>query len=178
MGATRTGFADRVLGAALLRDAIYEEIEADRGATPQAALVVVLGAIAAGVGSGARLGFIGFLVIVLVALAGWSLYATLTYWLGTGILKGPNTRADLGEVARTLGFANGPAILLVLDLLGVDPLVDAVVFIWILVTTVVALRAALDVSTGRAAAIALTGWVVALVLRRILIALQIGGGEG
>ena len=46
-----TGINRRMLRAALLDADLYEEVEADRGATRQASLVVVLSAVAAGIGS-------------------------------------------------------------------------------------------------------------------------------
>jgi hypothetical protein len=43
-------FAERMTGAALLSPAAHEAVEHGRGATPQAALAVVLVAVAAAVG--------------------------------------------------------------------------------------------------------------------------------
>ena len=44
---------ERMLGAALLHADTYEEVEADRDATGQAFLVVVMSAVATGVGASA-----------------------------------------------------------------------------------------------------------------------------
>ncbi len=172
--AGHTSFVNRMLRAAQLDAAVYEEIEADKTATTQAALVVVLGSVAVGLGSGARFGLVALVVVTLAGLAAWSFYAWITYWLGTGPLKGPATEADWGQIARTLGFANSPRLLLVVGVVGLDALVRVVVAIWILVTTVVALRASLDVTTGRAVAVAIVGWLVQAILTAILIGLQAG----
>ena len=59
MGATRRTFVQRALGAALLDPKVYEEVEADRGANGQAACVVVLSSVAAGIGSIANQGWGG-----------------------------------------------------------------------------------------------------------------------
>ncbi len=166
----QTSFVNRMLRAAQLDAAVYEEIEADQTATTQAALVVVLGSLAAGLGAGARFGLVALVVVTIAALAAWSFYAWITYWLGTGPLKGPATEADWGQVARTLGFANSPRLLLILGVVGLDAIV-LVVAIWILVTTVVALRASLDLTTGRAVAVAIVGWLVQAVLTLVLIRL-------
>ena len=175
MAATRTSFTDRMLRAAMLNAAVYEEIEADTGATWSAALVVILGSLAAGLGSGLRLGPGGFIIVVLAALAAWSLYAWITYFLGTTILKGKDTQADWGEVARTLGFANSPRLLLVLSIVpGLGPLVAAILPLWILATTVSALRAALDMSTVRAIVLAIVGFVAQAWLTIFLLGLQSG----
>ena len=55
----------RIIGALLLKDEIYEEIEADRGATIQAVLVVVLSQLATSIW---YLVMFGWEITVLVAL--------------------------------------------------------------------------------------------------------------
>ena len=83
-------------------------------------------------------------------------YAWLAYLLGTKLFRGPETKADWGEVARTLGFANTPRFLFVFALVpGLAALVQLVVGLWVLVATIVALRAALDCSVVRAVLIAI-----------------------
>jgi len=57
-----TTFLGRVIGAALLNPAVYEEVEADRSATLQAMAVVLLSSLAAGVGG---LLFFGPLLMIL-----------------------------------------------------------------------------------------------------------------
>ena len=78
----------------------------------------------------------------------------------------PETRADIGELLRTIGFATSPSILRVL---GVVPFLSAIVFsvaaIWTLVAVVIAVRQALDYrSTGRAIGVCLIGWLIQVVL--------------
>ena len=161
-------FVDRLIGAARLDSSVYEEVEHDRDATSQAAIVVVAGAIAAGIAGLGNEGVVGLALGIVLGLAGWAVYAWLTYFIGTKILAGPETSADWGELARTLGFANTPGILLVLAIVSaVSGLVLAIVGIWTLVTTVVAVRAALDIGTGRAIAVAVIGWIVLGVLRSV-----------
>lgn len=151
----------RMVRAARLDSHLYEEVEHDRGATRQAALVVVVTSIAAGIGGGVSLGLAALVVLPLFALAGWALNAWIAYFIGTRLLAGPETHADWGEVARGLGFAASPRVLLIL---GVVPVLAAVVGlivgIWVLITTVIAIRAALDFSTGRAIATAVAAWLV------------------
>lgn len=170
--ATPTSFTDRMIRAAMLKDAVYEEVEADRGATMQAALVVVLGSLAVGIGSGANVGFLGIVAGVIAALASWSLYAWIVYFFGTTILKGSATKAEWGELARTLGFANSPRILLVfVGVPGLGPLVNAIVALWLLATTIVAVRASLDVSTARAVVVAIVALVAQVALTLFLLGL-------
>lgn len=160
-----TAFGRRMLGAALLRVATYEEVEADRAANGQAFLVVLLSALAAGVGSIHNGGLSGVLYLAIVSLVGWWLWAYLTYLIGTRLLPRPDTRADHGELLRTIGFSAAPGIFLVL---GVIPPVARVVFplcgLWMLVAMVVGVRQALDYegkgATGRAIAVCVIGFPV------------------
>jgi len=161
-----TTFFGRVAGAALLRPAIYEEVEADRSATLQAGSVVVLSSLAAGVGTlgqvdahAAALASISF-----VALASWVIWAVLTLQIGARIFPAPRTQADLGQLLRTLGFASAPGILRVAGLApGMTSVVFAVTAVWMLVAMVVAVRQALEyTSLARAVAVCAFGWVLAI----------------
>jgi hypothetical protein len=153
-------FVERMIGAAKLDARVYEEVEADRTATPQALGVVVLASLAAGVSVGA--GVRGLVAGTLANLVGWAIWAWLVYFIGTRWLPGPDTRADVGELLRTLGFATSPGILRVV---GVVPPLGLIVFVvttlWTLVAVVVAVRQALDYrSTGRALGVCVIGWLV------------------
>lgn len=164
-GTATTPFIGRVIGAAMLRRDVYEEVEHDRGATRQAALVVLASSLAAGVGSITEDGVIGLVGLTIGSLAGWALYAFFTYWIGTRILATGETSADWGEVARTLGFASAPRLIILVGLVPVLYGPAAVIAgIWVLVTTVVALKAALEMGTGRAIATALLGTIPYLVV--------------
>lgn len=157
-------FVERMVGAAKLDVRVYEEIEADRSATPQAMGVVVLAAVAGGIGVGA--GIRGLVVGTIAGLLGWAVWAGLTYFIGTRWLPEPDTKADIGELLRTLGFATSPGILRVA---GIVPVVGSIVIVvsavWTLVAVVVAVRQALDYrSTGRAIGVCVIGWVVQIVI--------------
>ncbi len=161
-------FVNRLIGAARLDSSVYEEVEHDRGATGQAAIVVVAGSITAGLAAVGDLKVAGLILGIVGGLVGWAVYAWVTYFIGTKILAGAQTSADWGELARTLGFANGPRILLVIGLVpALNAVVGVVVGIWVLVTTVVAVRAALDIGTGRAIVVALIGVIVAGIILTI-----------
>jgi hypothetical protein len=176
---TDRSIVSRMIRAARLDKDVYEEVEHDRDATGQAAMVVIGTSLAAGIGaaiSGGSDGFgdavLGLLVVATFSIIGWAVYAWVTYFIGTRFLAGPDTSADWGELARTLGFANSPRALMIF---GIGPalagLMGLVVGIWILVTTVVALRAALDFTTGRAIGTALLGWVAQGIVLGIAFAL-------
>lgn len=155
-------FMSRVIRAMKLDASLYEEVENDPTTMKQAMLVVLLSALAAGIGSGGELGFVGFVGSMLVALVGWFVWAGLTYLIGTKLLPGPNTEADMGQLLRTIGFAAAPGLLRVfsaIPMLGI--LISLVVSIWMLATFVVAVRQALDYEgTGRAVLVCLIGWFV------------------
>src|SRR5688500_3371159 len=78
---------DRMKGAAMLDVATYEEVEADTTATGQAAVVVILGAVASAIG-GLKGGLSAIIGLPIAALIGWVLWAGVTFVIGTKILGG------------------------------------------------------------------------------------------
>lgn len=167
-----SSFARRVLGAARLDPGIYEEVEADRTATGQAAAIVVFASIAAGIGSlGLNVQSAGGVFAATIGgFIGWVAWAVLTYVIGTRWLPGAQTRSTVGELLRTVGFAAAPGLL---RILGVLPFLGvplyALASIWMLVAMVVAVRQALDyTSTGRAVAVCVAGWVLSLVIAAVI----------
>src|SRR3990172_7554845 len=102
---------ERMIRAAKLDASLYEEVEADRGALGQAPAVVVLASVAAGVGASASGGIGGLLLGTIAALAGWYIWAFLTYWIGTRFLPEPQTSANYGELLRTIGFSSAPGMI-------------------------------------------------------------------
>jgi hypothetical protein len=156
---------DRMRGAAMLDVATYEEVEHDESLTTQAAMVVILAAVARGIG-GADDGNTGLIIGVVAALFGWLIWAGITYLIGDKVFKGT---ATWGELLRTLGYAQAPAILLVLAFLpAIGGVVQAIVGIWLLVTGIVAIRQALDFDTGKAILTAFLGWLVAVLIPALL----------
>ena len=130
----------------------------------QAMGVVVLSSIAAGIGSIGKGGLLGILLGAVFALIGWYVWAYLTYFIGTKILPEPQTKADPGELLRTIGFSSSPGLIRVL---GIIPGLAGVVFlgasVWMLVAMVIAVRQALDYkSTLRAIGVCVIGWMVQL----------------
>ena len=165
-----TNFKDRIIRAAKLDVNLYEEVEADKGAMGQAMGVVVLSSIAAGVGSIERGGIGGLLIGTIVALIAWYVWAYLTYFIGTKFLAEPQTKADHGELLRTIGFSSSPGLIRVL---GIIPGLRAVVFIvasiWMLVAMIIAVRQALDYeSTLRAVGVCVIGWILQALILMLL----------
>lgn len=160
----------RMLGAAKLDAATYEEVENDASATGQAVLVVVLSSLAAGIGALREVGFGGLVLTTVVALVGWYAWAFVTYFVGTRFLPGPQTQADLGQLLRTLGFSASPGVIRALGVVpGLDWLVSLIAALWMLVTMVVAVRQALDYEgTGRAVVVCLIGFAIYIVVGIVL----------
>jgi hypothetical protein len=171
-------FQDRIIRAAKLDVHLYEEVEADKGAMGQAMAVVILSSIAGGIGTPARLGLGGILIGTIAALVAWYIWAFLTYFIGTKLLPEPQTKADVGELLRTIGFSSSPGLIRVL---GIIPFLRGLVFlvagVWMLVAMVIAVRQALDYqSTLRAVGVCIIGWIAqALVLMLLFYFL---GGTG
>ena len=161
-------FTERMIGAAKLDTRVYEEVEADRTATPQALAVVVLASAAAGLGIGE--GLSGLLFGTVAGLLGWVIWAWLIYFIGTRWLPEPGTQADTGELLRTIGFATSPGILRVLGVVPVlGPIVFVVTTVWTLVAVIVAVRQALDYrSTARAVGVCIIGWLVQVAILVVL----------
>jgi hypothetical protein len=157
---------DRMFRAAKLDARLYEEVEADTDATVQAMIVVVLAAVAAGIGSLGSGSATAIVTGTIVSLLGWLVWAFLTYFIGTRLLPEPQTSADYGELLRTIGFASAPGVI---RALGIVPGLGAPLFliggIWMLVAMVIAVRQALDyTSTLRAVGVCVIGWLVQVVI--------------
>ncbi|MGZ8376578.1 MAG: Yip1 family protein [Gemmatirosa sp.] len=164
----RRSIVDRMRGAAMFDVPTYEEVERDASATGQAAVVVALAAVAAAIGNAFR-GGNGILGGLVASLLGWVLWSGITYVIGTRVFKGT---ATWGELARTLGFAQAPGILMVLAIIPVlGVLVKFVVWIWMLGTGIVAIRQALDIDTGKAVMTAVVGWLAMVVVSWVLMGL-------
>ena len=165
---------DRMLRAAKLDVQLYEEVEKDQAAMPQAMTAVLLSSLAGGIGSLGAVGLWGLLGGLLAALVGWFVWALLTYFIGTRLLPEPQTKTDLGELLRTTGFSSSPGVIRVLGVIPfLGPIVVLIASIWMLVAMVIAVRQALDYqSTGRAVAVCLIGWVAQMVLYGIIFALH------
>jgi hypothetical protein len=168
-------FTERMIGAATLNVSTYEEVEHDRNATAQAAGVVALAAVAEAIAKTSAFGEVGMVGIlvggvatVAAGLVGWFIWAAVTLVIGTKVFDGT---ADMGEMLRTLGFAQAVGVL---RILGIVPILGWVAMagagIWMLVCGVVAVRQALDFDTGKAIGTVLLGW-----LAMIMVTLFVGG---
>lgn len=169
---TGRSITDRMMGAAMLDSGTYEEVEHDSSATGQAALVVGIVAICAAIGSAGE-GGVGAITALIAALLGWLVWSGVTYVIGDKILGGT---ATWGELLRTLGFAQSPGVFYIVGIVPIlGGLVSLVVWFWILVAGIIAIRQALDFSTGKAILTALLGMAAYVAVAVIL---GILGGVG
>jgi hypothetical protein len=151
----RRTFGERLFGAARLDIDVYEDVEADATATRQAALVVCLSAAAVAIGN-SQIGLAAVASGVLTELFGWLIWSGITYLIGDKMLGGT---ATWGELLRTIGFAQGPGLLMVFRLIpGLNRAVEIFVGFWKLVAVIVAIRQALDFGTGKAILTAVLGF--------------------
>ena len=159
-------FLQRAIGAARLEVPVFEEIEADRTATGQALIIVVLSSLAAGIGFTAGVYNAPVLHRVMLALLLWLFWAISTYIVGVYLMPEPQTRTNVGELLRTIGFAAAPGTL---RIFGVVPVVGGTIYaistVWMLVAMVIAIRQALDyASTGRAVIVCIITWMIGIVM--------------
>lgn len=160
----------RMIGAARLDVHTYEDVENDQTATKQALLVVIMVSIAAAIGGLLAVGQDGNLLIGLIfgvirGLFGWALWAMVTYFVGTTILKTPETHANWGQLARGTGFAQTPGILQIFVFIPfIGGLIAIVASIWQLTAMVIAIRQCLDyTSTLRAVGVVVIGFLIIIV---------------
>ena len=154
-------FVNRIIRACKLDVSLYEEVESDQSATFQAALVVILSSLAAGVGA-ISLGSYNFIMPAIISLISWYIWAYLIYLIGAKLFPEPSTKTDHGELLRTIGFSSAPGLIRVF---GFTPELMTVVFIgsgmWMLVAMIIAVRQALDYqSTWRAVGVVVIGFLV------------------
>ncbi len=165
---------DRMIRAAKLDNRVYEELERDTDATGQALIVVTLVAIASGIGgllAGAIRGtpgatVTGFIFGIVSAIVAWAIWSLVTYFIGTALFGGT---ANWGELLRTIGFAYTPNILQIFSFIPIIGwLIGLGAAIWALVAGVVAVRQALDFSTGKAVLTIVISWIVVFIALLIL----------
>ena len=127
-----TQFFRRFIGALVLDAGAYEDIEADRHAAMQSVIVVAAVCVAGGIaGMGLGLGAGAFVSGAVIALGGWLVWAAIIVALGTGAMAEPQTRSDVPQLLRVLGYAAAPGVFVVLAAMpAAAPFVLLVVSMW------------------------------------------------
>jgi len=184
MATTSSSLVDRMVRAARLQPALYDEVDADTGATGQALLVVAISAVANGLGlalgnvmAGRGGAVAGSLIGGIVQdVIGWVVFSLVMYLVGSLVFKAPTT---YGRMLRSVGFAYAPGVLLVLRFVPVlGGLVALVVGLWRLAATFIALREGLELDNGKTIATILIGLVAYLVVLAIFAAIFAAVGLG
>ncbi len=173
----------RMMGAARLNVATFEDVESDSSATMQAMMVVIIVSIAGGIGGILTSGIWGLVFGLISGLIQWALWALVTFLVGTTILKTPETHADWGQLARTTGFAQTPGLFKVFGFVpAVGPIIVLIASIWQFAAMVTAVRQALDYqSTWRAVGVVVIGFLIIAIplgIVGMLIASATGAASG
>ena len=158
----------RLANAIFLRREFYDAVANDPRATGPAGAIVCIAAMAREsvglyeVSQSYKAWGLLLLLVVVFALLRWVLYATVMYPIAR-LISGraiPYTR-----LLRCLGFAETPAVLSLAAFMVPErfvPWVQFAVGAWLLAATIVAVRAATQVSTARAAVIGVVGFAAYL----------------
>ena len=139
-----------MLGAAFLNSRIYEEIENDNGATIHAVGVVVVASFCAGIGAFSLYAtdpeFSKLVLSSFTSLIRWAFLALITYFIGSTILKTDDTDVTWGQLARTMGFAQSPALLVAFGVFSsrLFLILSVIITFWLIATMVMAVRQSLD----------------------------------
>jgi len=168
----RRPFPDRLLAAIRLDATVFEEVEHDQEALGQAFWVIVLASLAQGLG-GLQASSIPALIgglagITLAGILGWIVGTAMIWLIGVKLM---GCTSDYQELLRTVGFASAPKVLF---LIGVLPLGSAAallglaVLILTTIASVLAVRQALDVTTGRAVVVCVVAMVVSFAIAALL----------
>jgi hypothetical protein len=94
--------------------------------------------------------------VLVGALVFWLLWSRIIYFVGTTLFRGPKAPwrsiATYSELLRSIGFSATPGTLMIFAFIPfpVGGIISLVAAVWMFTATVIAVRQALDFSTGRA----------------------------
>jgi hypothetical protein len=158
----------RAIDVATLKTRTYSEIAPDPRALVEAAIVVVAVAISAGIGA-VSYGAGGLITGIILSLLGWVISSAIIYAVGTRVTGTPTTSGSIQSLLRTLGYASAPNIFSFLGFIWiVGGLILFLLSIWTLVTTIFAIRAALNMSLMRAVITGFLAMLAAAIVRILL----------
>jgi hypothetical protein len=170
-GSSRSAsYVDRLRGALMLDARTYRDVEQDTDANGQAAITVVLAALAAGIGYLLSRDLVqNVLGTVISSVLQWVIFSFVAYYVGASLFSTGQTSVTPGQVLRTIGFAQAPKLLLVLGIIPIlGWVVGLIVFFWFIAAAIVALREAFEFDTGRAVGTGLVALVVIAIVDIVL----------
>ncbi|MEO6213417.1 MAG: YIP1 family protein [Vicinamibacterales bacterium] len=169
---------ERMVGAMKADAKTFQEIEADPSALTQAITVIVIAGVASLIGNIWRLGVTFGLMSLVISVVGYALFALIVVLIGTKVMPEPTTKADFQEGFRVMGFTAAPGVFNVLAIIPfLGPVISFVIWIWMVVIGVVAVREVLDYSnTGRAIIVCLIAAVVCWITTVVILTPLFLGG--
>ncbi|HZW04034.1 MAG TPA: Yip1 family protein [Anaerolineaceae bacterium] len=154
---------DRIIRAIRLDPGLYRKVADDEGLTGEAVVIVVVVALigALGVAFSADQGLLAYILQVINSLlVGWLLWAVVAYFVGNAL----GGRSSIGEMARTLGYANAPRLL---SVFGFIPCIGWIISLigWVLslAAAVIGIRESMEFDTTKALITAGIGFLVYLI---------------
>lgn len=173
-----SSYTDRLRGALMLDAGTYRDVEQDTAANGQAALTIVLAALAAGIGVILSRDVVqNVLGVIISSVLQWVVFSFVAYFVGTSLFSNGQTSVTPGQVLRTIGFAHAPKLLLVLGIIPlVGWIVGLVVFFWFLAAAITALREAFEFDTGRAIGTGVVA-LIGILIVDIILAVVFGIGS-
>jgi Yip1 domain len=165
-------FGDRVVGAMRLDPNTFEDVERDPTSIGQSVGVIVLAAVAAGVGNIYWGGITGIVSGALMSIIGFLVWSLIVWVIGTKVLPEPTTKADFAETFRVIGFSAAPGLASVITIVPlIGYLFMFLIWLWQMAAMVVAVKQVLDYSTlGKAVVVVLIGFVVNICITLLLLA--------
>lgn len=175
---SNASYADRIRGVLMLDARTFRDVEQDTDANGQAALTVVLAALATGLTAILGRDIVqDSLGLLISSILQWIVFSLVAYFVGTMFFATPQTSVTPGQVLRTIGFAQAPkffAILGIIPLLGW--LVGLVVFVWFLAAAIMALKEAFEFDTGKAIGTGIVA-LIGIIIVDIVLAVVFGIGS-
>jgi hypothetical protein len=162
---------ERIIRAIRLDWTVFREIAKDENALKEAAIIVVVVNFFAALGAATQTGHFvaGFFGAWIAGiLAGWLLWAVITYFVGTTMFKG---LTNIPEMLRVLGYASAPQLLGLFAFIpcGLGWLFPVVGWILALVAGVIAVREAMDFDTSNAIVTVLISWLISLGIQAMFV---------
>ncbi len=146
---------DRMVKSTKLNRDTFLSLKEDPTATGQAVVVLGLAGASFGVGFAASIGssalgvLLGAIFGAIIAIALGFFWLSLTFLVGTRVFKGTS---DYWSLARPVFFATSPGLVFLLMSIPVSVVVDiarAIGVAWIAISTVIAVKTALDLDNQR-----------------------------
>lgn len=166
---------DRIMGVLTLKAPVYRQIAEDQSATTTAAIIVAIVSVVSGVVGAVFLSALGSqlpqgtgmsptnpigyaIQTIAIGLIGWFVGSWAMAFTGNALGGKTNT----GEMLRVYGYAS------IFSLLSVIPCLGFIAWILAIIATVIGIREAAEVSTGKAIVIGIVALIVLIVLSLVL----------